>query len=280
MLIILFSSKVYAAKLTWTLDLDEYLAESSNVVDNGTHGIDIVYIGGVEFSHTNQSSLYGVDVSGTEVSAIYTQLAAGIQAIHDSAADTDIRTYSYHSSNGHLSTRKLRRPPDPESHNDDRLIVVVKYGARQVGTAITQFLSEVISATVQQWIGIIIDSDNCGTKYMEKGEIIPMGKNWTHAAGYILATCATHGNKCHNSISNSLLEFGMQWANNAIGNHPYQDSWKVGFSHGGTWHLCIRVANKSYYLTYAKARKQVNSMRCPKGFHDGGSFNRLQHDEL
>lgn len=278
LLIMLFSSKV-KANLTWTLDLDNFLAESSNVLHNGTHGNDIVYVGGVEMSN-NQTLLYGVDITGSEVPDIQSQLAAGVQAIRDSTAD-EIKAYSYHFSNGHLSTRKFRRTPDPEEKKDGKLTVVVKCGAHQVGTAITQFVSEIVSATVQQWIGSILNGDKGGTECMERTEIIPIGSNWARAAGCInLATCATHGKKCDSTISDSSLEAGTQWANNAIDNYPYRDSWKVGFSHGGSWHLCIRIANKSYYLTYEKARKVVSAMGCPKGFCDGGAFTRLPHDEL
>lgn len=61
------------AEFTWTFDLENFLQESSNVLHNGTHGKDIVHIGGVD-SH-DQSLLYGIDITGTAVPEIQPQLA-------------------------------------------------------------------------------------------------------------------------------------------------------------------------------------------------------------
>lgn len=246
------------AEFTWILNLENFLQESSNVLHNGTHGKDIVYIGGVD-SH-DQSLLYGIDITGTAVPDIQPQLAAGVQAIRDSTAE-QIKAYSYHFSNGHLSTRTFRRAPDPYEMKG-KFTAVVNYGALQVGT---RFVSE-----IEKWIRTLN-----GTEFMQRSEIIPIGSTWDSATRFV--ELETYGK--WDSISQSLLEVGTHWANNAIDNHAFQDSYQVAFSRG-SWHLCITIANKSYYLTSEETRRATNSI-IPQGIlRDGGAPVRWAHDEL
>ena len=249
---LIFFTKVYA-DFFFFFFLDYFLRYSTNVLHNGTHGIDIVYVGGVELNNTYpESLLYGIDLTGTEVSAISTQLAAGVQAVHDSTNASTIKSYSYHFCNGHLSTVKVRRNPGSKFYRD-QLTVVTKYGQHKTATQVLSE-TEVISA---QWI-------KSNTKCVKKEEIIPIG-NWDLAAGYI----SFKG--CADSISDSLLELGTKYANRAIGNLPNQDTWKADFSHG-SWNVCMKIANKLYYLLY-DFRNAVNST--------GKDFKvPYRHDEL
>lgn len=68
------------------------------------------------------------------------------------------------------------RAPDPATHIGSELKVIIKYGTHQVSTSITQFVSEVVSVLVGQWIDEKIGGIVAKAEYGSEGMVIPMGK--------------------------------------------------------------------------------------------------------
>lgn len=115
---------------------------------------------------------------------------------------------------------------------------------------------------------------------VEYGSLLPIGHKWELASAYAyIATCST-GKDCDTTMTNALMNWGFNWADNAIDSYGDREDWKIGFSHSGNWHLCIRITRKRVYTTYAATVNAAKALGCPKGYCDGSSMNTLPHDEL
>lgn len=187
----------------------------------------------------------------------------------------------YVGDNATRNKAKREDTPDPESFTKKSLHVVVKYGQHQVGSAITQFISDLVSTPIEKWIGELVLGVGANSECGSAGMLIPMGKSWQNAKAYVaIETCRTGGKSCKTTALEDLIRAGAYWANNAIDSHPKRDTYKVGFSHSGYWHMCIRYAVKDYYKDYESCKSAAKEMGCPKGYCDNGQFEKFDHDEL
>lgn len=259
----------------WAINIDYLLEDSKNVLHDGKHGNNIVYVGGSV--RDRQPILFGIDITGAKIRDIRPQLMAGRRAIEDSHLDVQVVELTNHFSNGHLSNEVFRR-----TLGLDTLNVILKYGTHKLGTAITEVASEIISAVEWHWINNTTYGEEDERDDRRRSKILPIGRNWTSAAGIInLEECTTYLQKMNRTITASRLEFATQWATKAVEHYPYRNTWQIGILHERcSWHLCIRIANKSYYLTYEDTKKVALSVECPKGICDNTFITVFRHDEL
>lgn len=282
-LIILLILKGVVGSFNWVSDFESLQEDIGNNFTDLING-DVITVGRQLIN--NELIYFQVEVGG--ISQLDNYLA--IKAAH-SATIKHLHGVGYVDSlffkgngqyvgdNATRSQAKRENTPDLESFTKKSLHVVVKYGQHQVGSAITQFISDLVSTPIEKWI--VLGGVGANSEYGSAGMLLPMGKSWQNAKAYIaIETCRTGGKSCKTTALEDLIRAGAYWANNAIDAHPERDTYKVGFSHSGYWHMCIRYAVKDYYKDYDSCKLAANEPGCPKGYCDNGQFEKFDHDEL
>lgn len=157
---------------------------------------------------------------------------------------------------------------DEENLNRNHILGVIKF----LKTIAQNFynLSGILISTGSQWLNDIMHGEHGGQYCMARTESIPIGKSWDDAAAVVrMETCASKGNSCSTTVSESIFKEALEWADHEIATHPNRAGYKVDFSPEGAWKYCVRIIPKSVCGSKSSCYNKVESMGCPKGFCDG-----------
>lgn len=235
---------------------------------------------GEYIDEANVTSEYYVEMNEgpMKTELIKEQLEMGIDALTELySTERQVELQSHYVNNWLSREGEDRKRSDTEdSTKMGKIKVVIKKGAKQLGTSILSIATNVASGLVQTEMSGFLDGKNKGTECLQVMSPIPIGKGWKSSGGTgLVATCAVGSKKCYTKAAEEQLNQALAWADKAINKQQHSDEFLIGFSNSGAWHLCLRIVQNFPFHDYAGAKTYLHQMQCPKGYCDGGAFDNL-----